>query len=428
MMTMSALEVLGPIMVGPSSSHTAGALRIALAARSLAPDPLVRVEFWLYNSFSHTHRGHGTDQALVAGMLGCAPDDKRVRDSFAIAKEHGLAFDVIEKGDDESLHPNTVEVHMYGPDTAHVAVIGESIGGGRIRISGVNGAHVRMAGDMPTIFVSHHDTPGVLAALTAVLAQQHINVATMRTFRAARGGVAYTIFEIDEEISGRTFTLFRQTPHVIYATQVYIPGAAPAITQGPHSTHFDNGAELLALCESNNFSIGTAMQRREKILRPEADSEKEMTRVLNVMRQEVHDTIEHPRASIGGLLFGQAQATANTSPAIIDALMAGANKSGSLCHGRPRAFGNHGYHRRCTYCRRLRCRTRLHPRRGRAHTRNRQPNPSCAVECRRLGSHPVNKRKCLRGRRRMSGRNRIGGRNERIGPHRASRRHAKAMS
>ncbi len=113
MMTMSALEVLGPIMVGPSSSHTAGALRIALAARSLAPDPLVRVEFWLYNSFSHTHRGHGTDQALVAGMLGCAPDDKRVRDSFAIAKEQGLAFDVIEKGDDESLHPNTVEVHMY---------------------------------------------------------------------------------------------------------------------------------------------------------------------------------------------------------------------------------------------------------------------------------------------------------------------------
>ena len=321
MMTMSALEVLGPIMVGPSSSHTAGALRIALAARSLAPDPLVRVEFWLYNSFSHTHRGHGTDQALVAGMLGCAPDDKRVRDSFALAKEHGLAFDVIEKGDDESLHPNTVEVHMYGPETAHVAVMGESIGGGRIRISGVNGAHVRMAGDMPTIFVSHHDTPGVLAALTAVLAQQHINVATMRTFRAARGGVAYTIFEVDEEISEHTLTLFRQAPHVIYATQVYIPGAAPAITQGPHSTHFDNGVELLALCESNNFSIGTAMQRREKILRPEADSEKEMTRVLNVMRQEVHDTIENPRASIGGLLFGQAQATANTSPAIIDALM-----------------------------------------------------------------------------------------------------------
>ena len=100
MISMSAFEVLGPIMVGPSSSHTAGALRIALVARSLAPKQLERVEFWLYNSFSHTHLGHGTDYALIAGILGLAPDDTRVREALTLAEEAHLNYSVIEKGDD----------------------------------------------------------------------------------------------------------------------------------------------------------------------------------------------------------------------------------------------------------------------------------------------------------------------------------------
>ena len=152
MISMSAFEVLGPIMVGPSSSHTAGALRIALVARSLAPKQLERVEFWLYNSFSHTHLGHGTDYALIAGILGLAPDDTRVREALTLAEEAHLNYSVIEKGDDETLHPNTVEIHLYGADNVHVSVMGESVGGGRIRISGVNGVRIRMSGDMPTIF------------------------------------------------------------------------------------------------------------------------------------------------------------------------------------------------------------------------------------------------------------------------------------
>ena len=142
MISMSAFEVLGPIMVGPSSSHTAGALRIALVARSLAPKQLERVEFWLYNSFSHTHLGHGTDYALIAGILGLAPDDTRVREALTLAEEAHLNYSVIEKGDDETLHPNTVEIHLYGADNVHVSVMGESVGGGRIRISGVNGVRI----------------------------------------------------------------------------------------------------------------------------------------------------------------------------------------------------------------------------------------------------------------------------------------------
>lgn len=321
MISMSAFEVLGPIMVGPSSSHTAGALRIALVARSLAPKNFDRVEFWLYNSFSHTHLGHGTDYALIAGILGLAPDDTRVKDALQLAQDAHLKYSVIEKGDDETLHPNTVEIHLFGKDGTHVSVMGESVGGGRIHISGVNGTHIRMTGDMPTIFVSHCDKPGVLAALTAILATQHINVATMRTFRSERGGLAHTVFEIDESIDQKTLDLFQKAPNVSFAAQVSIPGAAPAISDGPLSGGFDNGADLLSRCRELGLSIGQVMRQREKILRPEADTDKEMTRVLKIMREEVHDTIKNPRRSIGGLLDGQAKTVADTPLSTASALM-----------------------------------------------------------------------------------------------------------
>lgn len=318
---MSAFEVLGPIMVGPSSSHTAGALRIALVARSLAPKQLERVEFWLYNSFSHTHLGHGTDCALIAGILGLAPDDTRVREALTLAEEAHLNYSVIEKGDDETLHPNTVEIHLYGADNTHVSVMGESVGGGRIRISGVNGVRIRMSGEMPTIFVSHRDKPGVLAALTTILATQNINVATMRTFRSERGGFAHTVFEIDEPIEQKVLDLFQLAPHVSYAAQVSIPGAAPQVTNDVLSGAFDNGADLLARCSKTGASIGQIMCQREKGLRPDADIDAEMAHVLEIMRDEVHDTIKVPRQSIGGLLNGQAKTVANTPPAISNALM-----------------------------------------------------------------------------------------------------------
>ncbi|WP_311396970.1 L-serine ammonia-lyase, iron-sulfur-dependent, subunit alpha [Lancefieldella parvula] len=321
MISMSAFEVLGPIMVGPSSSHTAGALRIALVARSLAPKQLERVEFWLYNSFSHTHLGHGTDCALIAGILGLAPDDTRVREALTLAEEAHLNYSVIEKGDDETLHPNTVEIHLYGADNTHVSVMGESVGGGRIRISGVNGVRIRMSGEMPTIFVSHRDKPGVLAALTTILATQNINVATMRTFRSERGGFAHTVFEIDEPIEQKVLDLFQLAPHVSYAAQVSIPGAAPQVTNDVLSGAFDNGADLLARRSKTGASIGQIMCQREKGLRPDADIDAEMAHVLEIMRDEVHDTIKVPRQSIGGLLNGQAKTVANTPPAISNALM-----------------------------------------------------------------------------------------------------------
>ena len=178
-MSMSAFEVLGPVMVGPSSSHTAGALRIARVARLLAPQPLERVEFVLYNSFSKTHAGHGTDRALVAGILGLPTDDERVRDSFNLAREAGLSFQIIEGGDNGALHPNTVLIRMVPQAGAPVEIAGESVGGGRIRISSIDGVAVSIAGELPTVFVAHRDKPGVLAALTGALSARGLNIATM---------------------------------------------------------------------------------------------------------------------------------------------------------------------------------------------------------------------------------------------------------
>ena len=174
---------------------------------------------------------------------------------------------------------------------------------------------------MPTIFVSHRDKPGVLAALTTILATQNINVATMRTFRSERGGFAHTVFEIDEPIEQKVLDLFQLAPHVSYAAQVSIPGAAPQVTNDVLSGAFDNGADLLARCSKTGASIGQIMRQREKDLRPDADVDAEMAHVLEIMRDEVHDTIKTPRQSIGGLLNGQAKTVANTPAAISSALM-----------------------------------------------------------------------------------------------------------
>lgn len=197
-LTTSTFEILGPIMVGPSSSHTAGALRCAQVAASLMEAPVVRVRFVLHNSFAHTYRGHGTDRALVAGILGLATDDERIRDAFELARERGLSFEFVPGADDEHLHPNTVDIEMEDACGSVCSVRGESLGGGRVRLSRVSGVEVDITGEYDTIFVAHRDTPGVLAALTVRLSEHNVNIAFMRTYRTERGGAAYTVFELDE--------------------------------------------------------------------------------------------------------------------------------------------------------------------------------------------------------------------------------------
>ncbi|MGI6755629.1 MAG: L-serine ammonia-lyase, iron-sulfur-dependent, subunit alpha [Atopobiaceae bacterium] len=306
MMMTSAFEILGPVMVGPSSSHTAGALRIALVARELAPDPLKHVSFELFNSFSHTYRGHGTDRALVAGMLGLTPDDIRVRDSFALAEQQHLSFDFIERGDDPALHPNTVVITMEG-DGDTCVVTGESVGGGRVRLSKINGVSVEVRGDYPTVFIVHDDRAGVLAELTRVISGEGLNIATLSNYRERKGGKAYTIIESDEYISPELIAHVRTLKHILFAASIEIPGASRQAPDTVLHNGFDCGEELLAATQSPARRICDVMYAREVELMDEEAVRTSMRRVLEVMREETHAPLSDPEPSLGGLIGGQAQ-------------------------------------------------------------------------------------------------------------------------
>lgn len=335
MMTTSAFEILGPIMVGPSSSHTAGALRIGLVARSLGPLPLASVEFTLFNSFAYTYRGHGTDRALVAGILGLAPDDMRVKHSFDLAKEAGLDFSFSRVPSRLDVHPNTATITMHGQDGTTMAVTGESLGGGRVRISSIDGVAVEMTGDYPTLFVSHKDRPGVLASLTGALGAASVNIATMRTFRKSRGGQAYTVFEVDDGVGQDLVSRLREAPLISLASMVTIPGASRVAAGTTLNSDFDSGAQLLELCRERGCSIGELMRMREYELlgatdsnplelAKNADPDSRMAKVLEAMRDETHAPLEHPEISLGGLLGGQAQMVRDKSTQYGPALMGSA--------------------------------------------------------------------------------------------------------
>ena len=321
MMTTSAFEILGPIMVGPSSSHTAGALRIALVARSLGPSPLARVTFTLYNSFSRTYRGHGTDRALVAGIMGLAPDDVRVRDSFDLARKRGLDFEFVPSDAGAGLHPNTVTISMEGADGTRMSVTGESLGGGRVRISSIDGIAVEITGDYPTLFVAHQDRPGVLAALTSGLSAGGVNIATMRTFRERQGGRTCAVFEVDGGLDQALLEYLRRAPNITLANIVNVPGAAQVSPDATLALGFDTGAQLLSLAEREGATIGEVMRRRQLELFPTQDADALMAHVLQVMREETTTPIERPLPSLGGLLGGQAKAVHDAAPRLAAALM-----------------------------------------------------------------------------------------------------------
>ena len=186
-------DIIGPIMVGPSSSHTAGALRIASMARRLSAGTPARVEFKLYGSFAHTYHGHGTDRALVGGILGMAADDLRIRTSFELAREAGIDVAITPLPDAPYDHPNTVDVLMTDADGTTVAVRGVSIGGGAAVLTQINGVDVYITGESASVIVRHRDTVGVLAHITQSVSLFGGNIATLKSYREKHGGTAYTV-------------------------------------------------------------------------------------------------------------------------------------------------------------------------------------------------------------------------------------------
>ena len=190
---ISVLDVLGPNMIGPSSSHTAGAAVIAYLAQKMIAPPLKQVEFTLYGSFAKTYRGHGTDRALLGGIMGFSTDDTRIRDSFRIAGERGLSYCFTPNETETEVHPNTVDIRMENTAGRVMTVRGESLGGGKVRIVRINGVKVDFTGEYSAVIVVHQDKPGVAAHITKVISDRNVNIAFMRLFREAKGHTAYTI-------------------------------------------------------------------------------------------------------------------------------------------------------------------------------------------------------------------------------------------
>ena len=211
---VSVFDVLGPNMIGPSSSHTAGAAVIAFLAHKMIEPPLRRVEFTLYGSFAKTYRGHGTARALLGGMMGFGTDDTRIRDSFRIAEERGLRYEFIPCETETELHPNTVDIRMENAEGRVMQVRGESLGGGKVRISRINGVAVDFTGDYSTAIVVQQDKPGVVAHITKVLSDRNVNIAFMRLFREGKGDTAYTIVESDGRFPAGIDAPLRDNPYV----------------------------------------------------------------------------------------------------------------------------------------------------------------------------------------------------------------------
>ena len=197
---MDIFDIIGPVMVGPSSSHTAGVVRIGNVVNRVLGGVPERAEVWFHGSFAATWRGHGSDKAIAAGMLGFGTDDIRIRDSLSIAREQGfdMAFRTIVL---ENAHPNTILIEASRRERT-VRVRGISVGGGNIQITELDGIGVDFDGKHNTMIVRHRDSPGAVAQVSGALAEDGINIAGMKVHRARRGGDAIMVIETDEALDG----------------------------------------------------------------------------------------------------------------------------------------------------------------------------------------------------------------------------------
>lgn len=212
-METGLFDVLGPIMVGPSSSHTAGAVRLGNIARKIAGESIDQADFYLHGSFAQTHQGHGTDKALLGGVLGMAPDDERIRDAFTMANTEGIryAFHIADLG---NVHPNTARIVLKGKEGRDYELTGSSIGGGKVMVNSLNGMHVEFNGQYPTIITSHFDRPGVVANVSSILSKHGINIAFLKVFRQLRGSEACMVIENDQGIAPHILNELRQLPDI----------------------------------------------------------------------------------------------------------------------------------------------------------------------------------------------------------------------
>ncbi|MEP6836107.1 MAG: L-serine ammonia-lyase, iron-sulfur-dependent subunit beta, partial [Gemmatimonas sp.] len=195
---VSLLDIIGPVMVGPSSSHTAGACRLGLLARCLVGGTPEKATIALHGSFARTGEGHGTDKAIAAGLMGFRPDDERIRSALEIMEREGLnyTFEKTTLGDD--IHPNTVRITLERGDR-HASMTGASLGAGRVLVNDIDGYPVEVTGNLNTIVLVAEDVKGSIARIAGLLAENNINIATLRLTRKERGGDAFMVIEVDDQ-------------------------------------------------------------------------------------------------------------------------------------------------------------------------------------------------------------------------------------
>ncbi len=221
-MDISIFEVLGPVMVGPSSSHTAGAARLARIAALIVGCKFNRVTFGLHGSFARTYKGHGTDKALLAGVQGIREDDERLAFAYELAEENGLDFEFYEVELDD-VHENSVLLTFECEDGTIQEIIGSSIGGGQILICRINAFETEFSAQSHTLLLRHHDRKGVLSKITGTLSEAGVNIAVMKLDRRSKGDMAFCMIETDDPISEKVVQSLRSIEEVVHVTAVAKP-------------------------------------------------------------------------------------------------------------------------------------------------------------------------------------------------------------
>ncbi len=216
---MNIFDIIGPVMIGPSSSHTAGAARLGYVARTILGKEPVKAVIQLSGSFAQTYRGHGTDKALIAGILGFPPDDVRIRGSFDHAAQAGLDCQFVCENIPNA-HPNTARITLTSADGETVTVQGASVGGGNILVDELNGMAVHVTGQNNTLVVLHQDKPGAIAAVTNFMAYSGVNIGSFRLARPQKGGTAVMTIEVDGEISNLLIETLSILPNIIHVVLI----------------------------------------------------------------------------------------------------------------------------------------------------------------------------------------------------------------
>lgn len=216
---MNVFDIIGPIMIGPSSSHTAGAVRIGKYARTILGSSPVEATVYLSGSFAKTYQGHGTDKAIIGGILGMDTDDENIPISMDIAKKSGLKFEFVPTEIDDA-HPNTARIILHDENERSICVQGASVGGGNIIITEINGTTVEISGQCDTLIITHNDVPGVISDISLILKESNVNINALSLCRNKKGGEAVITIQIDGHISEEVNAIITSQTHIIESIMI----------------------------------------------------------------------------------------------------------------------------------------------------------------------------------------------------------------